>query len=439
MNNQVLSSGVAVYGSTLSSSRVHSSSSGGKQCAFASSFQTLEQFQKLKPLCVASSKSVCDLLSSGPTPPPVIPAKLSVPFTINALEYDEASDSDAVLEGGCNRAGILPPNGPDAQNTNDEVCKQFGGCHVSHTKPGEFLVYKFAHSKDFEVDGFVTVDVTVRMASATKKEIKLELLYNGQMEQQANFFTAGLGSGSYTDILWKNVQLRADQRAHAIRVSFVNGNINFCAIGAAYGTGAPVKTPVPTLPPASTPGPTLRTSNPTLPPVSSPTRTPTSGNIKVVVPGQYNAMSFTLDYRDQDTTREGNCPFRKDTPVDAKINGDSVCQQAVSEYTQHCHIGWTQPNEYVVYDFQKQASKASVKVTLRVSSNVKRDIQVDLYASNGGAALATKQIETPGRQSFDAYDTLVVWNSMNIGNGELYKMKVTFLEGGVNLCSFGIE
>ena len=159
----------------------------------------------------------------------------------------------------------------------------------------------------------------------------------------------------------------------------------------------------------------------------------------VVVPGQYNAMSFTNDYLDDDSTRVGNCPFRKDTFVDAKINQDSICLQAISEFAQYCHIGWTKPNEYVVYDFKKQSSKTSVKVTVRVSSVSKRGIQVDLYSSNGGALVASKQIATTGTQSFDVYETLVVWNSITIGNGELYKMKVTFLEGAVNLCSFGIE
>jgi hypothetical protein len=431
VNNQVISSGVAVYGNTLSSSGVHSTSSGGSLCAFASVFETRQQYATRTPLCVSSSRASCDLLSSGPTAAPVLPIRQYVPFTINALDYDEASESDAVLEGGCNREGTLPLSGPDAQNTDDGVCKQHGGCHVSHTKPGEFLVYKFGHAKQYEANGVVMVDVTVRMASLTRKEFKLEVLYDGKVEQQASLFTDARGYRSYTDIAWRGVPLRADKTTHAIRVNFVTDNINFCAVGIKYSSGGPFPaTSVPTLPPSS-----LRPS-PTRAPTTSPTG-PTLAHV-VVVPGQYNAMSFTNDYLDQDRTREGSCPYRTDTPVDAKITQDSICRQAISEFDQHCNIGWTAPNEYVVYAFRKQSSKTSAKVTVRVSSLTIRDVQVDLY-NGGGALIATKQFETAGRGSWDTYDTVVVWNSITIGTGTSYKMKITFLEGGVNMCSFGIE
>jgi hypothetical protein len=68
-----------------------------------------------------------------------------------------------------------------------------------------------------------------------------------------------------------------------------------------------------------------------------------------------------------------------------------------------------------------------------------KDVRIELFSAGDMTLLASTDIRTPGRQDWNAYDTLPVWDSVNVGSGEFLKMKVTFLNGGVNFCAFEVE
>ncbi|KAG7349597.1 hypothetical protein IV203_012194 [Nitzschia inconspicua] len=590
INNKVSSAAVAIYGNQLVSNLIHSTNTGGISCQFASVFETLQQYKSLKPKCVGGDSSLigCAQLSDGPPPVDVNPVKHIVPFTTNALDYDEAFEvGSSVLEGGCNRVAGLTVDGPDAQNTDDKICLEFGGCHVSHSAAGEYLVYKFTHANDFAIDGNVLVDVMARIASPTEEKLfRLELMYNGQVEYSDTFASPGLGYKEYRTITWNNVPLRSEEYTHSIRIWFVNGNINFCSIGVNYVKEIWPTIPSSTLDPAPFPTlhPTTLVFAPTRKPPTGPTvgptpdldgsviavppitwsaldyyqafeKTPdtslggcnwrndgvdaqpttdticrerdgsncnigwweaeeyltyrftipsngagdydirvraasnragrhmkmelmrsngsavssfetydvpssgfqsfedlfwTSVNIqpgayilkiysKTGIPGFYSALYYTEGSIDNTPKRIRNCPYRKDTSIDANTVIDSVCKQATTEFAQHCTVSFTEPNETLIYAIENYTGKSSLKVTLRVASFRSRDLRIELFTANGSSTLASKTISTIGKQDWNVYDTITLWNSVNVGSAESLQMKVTFLNGQVNLCAFGIE
>ena len=85
-----------------------------------------------------------------------------------------------------------------------------------------------------------------------------------------------------------------------------------------------------------------------------------------------------------------------------------------------------------------------VQISLRISSKRSKRILVEIYPSNvinEDFVEIRKVIQTPGNddKSFNIYDTIVVWEQVDIGNAEMYKLKLVFLDGKTNLCSIGIE
>lgn len=166
---------------------------------------------------------------------------------------------------------------------------------------------------------------------------------------------------------------------------------------------------------------------------------PPNDDSQVVVPGFYSAMLYSDGSKDNTSDNIGNCPLRKDSPIDAKTVNDSICKQAVTGFDQHCHIALTEPNESVIYDILNDTGKSSLKITLRVASFRSRDLRIELLSAGGARVLASKDISTIGRQDWNVYDTMTVWNSVKVGNVNSFQMKVTFLNGQVNFCAFGIE
>mmetsp|Transcript_111283 Transcript_111283/g.227857 ORF Transcript_111283/g.227857 Transcript_111283/m.227857 type:complete len:847 (-) Transcript_111283:243-2783(-) len=599
VNNKVTAATVAVYNDKFTSSAVvHVNEKGGSLCQYASVFENYSQYRSLQPSCIPidSSKTVCDLDSA--VIDPIEPVNQYVPFTINALEFDSAFENeDKVLQGGCNREGYRPTNGPDAQNTRDPVCLNFGGCHISHTTTDEYLIYRFAHSKSPDKNGDVLVDISVRVSSGSKKKFKLELMYDGQVGTSKVFSTEGLGFQKFSSITWRNVPLRADKPIHSIRVYFLQGNTNLCAIGVEFSgqkeqfppTAAP--TPKPNMEPEPTRVPTsvgivlpsfawtaldydtayenspgtsrggcnTRTggvdAQPTndnvcvnrdnsrcnigwwdageyltykfsVPPdgrgkyniriraaTARPNKfvetqlitgnrntvwdsasllvpkqgnqdfrdvvwsavfleandyslkitsagntnlcsvaifpTDTSGDTdpdqdddgphNVSVPGSYSAMYYSdIDSFDKTAVHNGDCPFRKDSSIDAKINNDAICQQSKTIFDNHCNIAFVNDNEHLFYDVTKEDDQERISVAIRVASKRQRRVRVELYSS-AMVLLQSKELLTPKQDSWDTYETLAVWDRVYIGNQQLFKMKITFLEGNINFCSFEIE
>ena len=74
INNMVGVSNIGVFGTTFVSNDNSITNSTGPKCELASVFETLQQFQKFKPLCVKATSSVCSSaagLQSPQTNPPV--------------------------------------------------------------------------------------------------------------------------------------------------------------------------------------------------------------------------------------------------------------------------------------------------------------------------------------------------------------------------------
>jgi hypothetical protein len=59
IDNAVGTSNVAIFGSQFLSSESHLSNSSGALCAYASSFQSIQQFQEFAPLCIESMVESC--------------------------------------------------------------------------------------------------------------------------------------------------------------------------------------------------------------------------------------------------------------------------------------------------------------------------------------------------------------------------------------------
>lgn len=63
------SSNIAVFGSQFISSQAHVSNSSGTICAFASEFQSIQQFQDFAPLCIAPMAESCSYELEGDVKP----------------------------------------------------------------------------------------------------------------------------------------------------------------------------------------------------------------------------------------------------------------------------------------------------------------------------------------------------------------------------------
>jgi hypothetical protein len=63
-----------------------------------------------------------------------------IPFSINALEYDDSSELGKEIQGNC-VDGQPPITEPDAQTTTkDAACQALGPCHIAFVQPQEYVV-----------------------------------------------------------------------------------------------------------------------------------------------------------------------------------------------------------------------------------------------------------------------------------------------------------
>eukprot|EP00536_Pseudo-nitzschia_multiseries_P012847 jgi/Psemu1/309438/fgenesh1_kg.512_\ len=210
------------------------------------------------------------------------------------------------------------------------------------------------------------------------------------------------GWDKFNDVIWRSVNLEADE--YSLKILSTTGYLNLCSASI------------------------------------------TSTDYEIEVPGYYNAMYYA-NAGNFDTTQErlGDCPYRENTPIDAKINDDLICMEAISEYDLHCNVAFTEENESVVYKIRKLAAQTKVSISLRVASKTARNIFVELSSLDtknyGTYSLRfTKVVSSSGNasKSWDIYETLVVWDEIDIGMEERYKLTIEFLDGRVNLCAIGI-
>jgi hypothetical protein len=164
INNQVMGSAVAVYGTNqLVTSDIHLSDSSGDLCSFASVFETLQMYQQQKPRCVYGLRQDCPWLmddgysgtgggdsgggGNGDDDDDGMngggPVRRYAPFAINALDYDGALEVDTEIQGSCS-GGQPPIDGPDAQNNFvDAECQALGPCNIGFSVGGERVLYRY--------------------------------------------------------------------------------------------------------------------------------------------------------------------------------------------------------------------------------------------------------------------------------------------------------
>jgi hypothetical protein len=316
------------------------------------------------------------------------------PIIWTALSYYEAFDKTPdTSAGGCNVRG----DGVDAQLTSDLICinRDKAICNIGWWDPDEYLVYRFSVSQGGPFD------IRARAASnSLGRLLGMELtLADGLMVSSKSFNVPMKGYQTFDDLVWASVILEPND--YALKIHSSTGRINLCSVAIFPASGG-----------SDPPGPVETT--------------------KVVVPGLYSAMYYTEASVDKTPDNFGDCPYRRDTPVDAKITDDSICQEALTEYDRHCNIAFTEANEYLFYDIKKKPEQTQVKVSIRVASYRSRNIQVQLYShDNMSVPLASKDIQTIERQSWTTYDTLTVWDQIDIGSLEDFKLKIEFLNGQV--------
>jgi hypothetical protein len=477
MSNPVVGSSVVVYGNEFRSSRIYTSASSGRECDFASIYETYDQFKSRRPLCVAATLPTCDLeveigdqIDENATI-----VNQYVPFAIGAMDYDLATESDSVFQGGCTKELGIQEKGPDAQNNADGVCKEYGGCFISHTVAGEQVWYRFGHYQANEdANGSVYVDITVRMSSDRPKLVQLDLLYEEENDIAESwvFETEDAEFDRYQEYTWESVPLRGNEPIHTLVVTFIDGMVNFCMIKATYSavpsdSGLESETS-PTddgfqIVPSQNSSPSINeeTLSPSIsewpPPSSSPISasehendpplhfsftTPSSqtdAEYAITVPGLYSALYFTEESLSDDVNGlVGDCPSRSDSMVHAWLTSDLVCGEATNEYGSPCFLGVTTPGKWIDYDFSKDPSNEELSVSIRISSPKTEPLELFIYSKSSDVPLEAFWGLSPGLgDEAIRFSTYMVWNGIKLGSDSNYRLRVVFPNGGVKLCAVG--
>ena len=294
-------------------------------------------------------------------------------------------------------------DGVDAQPTTDSICRDRDGsaCNIGWWDAGEHLQYRFT----IPADGKGLYDMRARVASPRSgRHLGMELLKidGSPWESFSSFDVPSAGWQSFDDLFWYAVDL--DPGNYILIVSSTSGRLNLCSVAV--------------LPTAD--------------------EEPDS-DYKIAVPGVYSAMYYADPIIDNTLDNLGNCPYQKESPVDAKLVNDAICKQAATEHSQHCNIAFTQANEYVFYNIRNPQQQSTLNVSLRAASYNPKDVRIELFSAEDMSLLASAVIRTFGGKDWNDYHTIPVWDSVNINSAEILKMKVTFVNGAVNLCSIGVE
>jgi hypothetical protein len=350
-----------------------------------------------------------------------------VPFAIGALEFDFATESDAIQQGACDKDEGVTARGPDAQNNVDEVCLQYGGCYISHTTAGEQVLYRFGHYENYETDGYVFVDITLRVSSVRPKLVKLDLFYeeDSDVEDSWIFETEGGGYDQYEDVTWTEVPLRGYESMHSLAVTFLDGGVNLCMVSASYSfEGEAPDILMQAMIRSNTPSKSIEEIDRIL-----------------TIPGAYSALYFTNESPGNSANGfVGDCRSRPDSFVDAWTTGDLVCGEAINEYETNCYLGPTNPGEWIAYDFRKEPMNEIISVSIRISSAVTEPIEVSLFSNSSMTEpLESYRGVSPGLGSVrKRFSTYTVWHEINVGNHSNYRIKIGFPKGGVKLCAVAV-
>ena len=313
-------------------------------------------------LCSLSMSVVTNTASN------VTDTTLSVPFDISAnayLGYSDVTDENM---------GFCGPGPVDAKHINETVCAQRGSdCAISWTSPDEYLEYDFYSA----IDQFV--DIVLRISS--DQSFNLMYVEIKGLDKGQQLLGPGLGWDTFSDSVWKRVQLPAG--SHTLRVTFLTGRVNLCAV--------------------------------------SVYRAATD----LALPFDIGAATNYSGYFEN--TPEKNFGDCGPGPVDAKHIDETVCSQRGDG----CTIGWTLPGEYVEYDFSS-TSNQFVDVTFRVASDDGMSkVYVEIDGLEGG-----EELSGPGL-GWDTFSDLV-WRRVQLPAGN-HTLRITFVTGSVDLCSVSVH
>ena len=146
------------------------------------------------------------------------------------------------------------------------------------------------------------------------------------------------------------------------------------------------------------------------------------------------------NYLELGTSRRGGCGSNV-LLVDAQPTRDMVCQYRDSS---DCNIGWTQPGEWVSYDFTI-SELDDYLVWVRVASNSPgQQIRVEVIptldaATEGGGGCQkpfSRVLDVPSHGWQEFVDVKISIPDLEYSN---YRLAVHFETGRVNLCSVGID
>jgi len=257
----------------------------------------------------------------------------------------------------------------------------------AHTSPGEYLEYHFyvPHDDDY--------DVWVRVAANTPgKRLRIELNPVGQPSYSETFNVISKGWQDYSDVVWDLLYLQENE--YWLRVYFETGGVNLCSVSVKDSWS----------------------------------------RYYVHTPGTYSALFYAdiMDFTPQ--IKYGNCDDYTKWSVDALVTTDPECVQAISEKEVACAIGWTQAGEKLTYQFETDGVHKYVNLSFRISSNnPSRRMEVALYTADPSLYVIT----SPGL-GWDEYRTVTLEN-LYVGAVRYHDIYIKFLDGNVNICSFGVE
>ena len=321
------------------------------------------------------------------------------PFRSPALDFDEYLDRDANYYNG-NACGTEKKGMVDAQATSDTICNVRDGskCNIGWTFFGEYAIYDFASldSDDYRVWARVSSD-------RTDKKVRVELqnrIYNPNFdplsyEQSSYEFQApGLGWQEFVDVGF-NIYLESG--LYRLRVVFPDGQVNFCSAGVEYMAQWSVG--------------------------------------EYEIPITFDPLDFR-DASDSDLIVQGNCNVRTiENGVDAKTSNDEECLEAGP-----CYIAFTEPGEFVRYDFQTDVkfdeprqglTGPVVTIIARVASRSStKKITLEVDGSR-------KTFHSPGK-GYESFEN-IMWENVQLRNTFYHPLYVVFDDGRVNLCSIKVQ
>uniref|UniRef100_A0A7S4AQW4 ShKT domain-containing protein n=1 Tax=Pseudo-nitzschia australis TaxID=44445 RepID=A0A7S4AQW4_9STRA len=335
----------------------------------------------------------------------------------NALGYTKHNRNVAYSANNKVRTGIEgscvngpPPNpkvAPNVQTTMaDTTCQALGACHIGFTTSGDWVAYDFEFddedlNKYKDNDGKLPIEVSIRAASSKNKKVDLKIYTDyDSLVTSKSVVVPGKGFHNFTDVEWKDIKLKPDDKHLRLYVFFVQGSTNLCSIDIRI--------------------------------VKKEDDDPHA--INRFVPFAINALEYDdaveLDDKIYGACIPGQPPI--DEP-DAQTTKDKVCRKFGP-----CHIGFTKKRESVTYKFATNGSgeERYADVTVRVSSGVPKNFAMELF--NGNYADEIKYFRTKGSGYDNFYD--VTWHRVPVDTlYDVHKIVVTFIDGNINMCSIRVQ